>query len=103
MRGGADGHTGLPVPSPSLQEPFKTPASAGGLTGSEGACLCHRETEPTPSQPQLESGGKSPEEDRQKAQEGLKINPSKNGEGGWGGKRKIRYRKRLNGQQVLGR
>lgn len=48
---GVDGHVGLPVPSPSCQESFKRLVSAGGLTGSEGACFCHWETEPSPSQP----------------------------------------------------
>lgn len=51
---------GLPEPSPSLQEPFKRLASTGGLMGSKGACFCHLETEPSPSQPQMESGGISP-------------------------------------------
>lgn len=49
------------VPSPSLQESFKRLVSTGGLMGSEGACFSHLETEPSPSQPQLESGGISPE------------------------------------------
>ena len=61
MSRGADGRVGLPVPSPSLQESFKRLVSTAGLTRSKGACFCHWATEPSPSQPQLESGGISPE------------------------------------------
>lgn len=42
------------------QESFKRLVSSGGLVGREGVGFCHWETEPSPSQPQLELEGISP-------------------------------------------
>lgn len=60
------------------QESFKRLVSTGGLVGREGVGFCHWETEPSPSQPQLELEGISPEpqceEDHRKAQVGLERN-----------------------------
>lgn len=72
-----------------LCESFKGLVSAGGVMGSEGACFWHLYTQHRPSQPQMDL--RRNDDMRRRARRYKR------------GKAKIRWRKRLKGQQVLSR